>query len=86
MLFVIAVLVVCAAALFMNLRFLSKAKRPGLAALKSAAGGIASLLAVNSLASFTGVALTLNYVTVCVCALLGLPGTLLLLFVRLLVH
>ncbi len=61
-----------------------RAKRPVLRALGSAVCGIASLGAVNLLAGFTGVSIALNYVTSFVAVVLGAPGVIMLLLLRLL--
>lgn len=61
-----------------------KAKRPLLRALGSAACGAASLGAVNLLAGYTGVAIALNYATAFVAVVLGAPGVITLLLLRLL--
>jgi len=61
-----------------------KAKRPVRHALGSALCGIASLGAVNLLAGYTGVAIALNYATAFVAVVLGAPGVITLLLLRLL--
>ncbi|MEA5051262.1 MAG: pro-sigmaK processing inhibitor BofA family protein [Oscillospiraceae bacterium] len=83
MLFFIAFALFCASALVLDVRALSRAAHPGLSAAKSALGGVAAVLAVDSLAAFTGVRVGVNYATVAVAALGGLPGAVLLLAVRL---
>jgi inhibitor of the pro-sigma K processing machinery len=65
-------------ALVMTAR-ISKCKRPLLMAAKSSLSGIASMMLVNVLASFTGVSLSVNYVTVSCAVLLGAPGAVLML-------
>lgn len=63
---------------------LRRAKRPFTKALGSAVCGAAALGAVNLLAAYTGVALALNYATAFVAVVLGAPGVVLLLVLRLL--
>ena len=64
---------------------LVKTKHPLFYALKSAGCGAAALGAVNLLAGFTGVTIALNYVTSFVAVVLGAPGVVLLLILRILV-
>lgn len=66
------------------LAVLRRARRPLLRAVGSAACGVGALGAVNLLAGYTGVALALNYVTAFATVVLGAPGVLLLLVLRLL--
>ena len=61
----------------------SKAKRPLLRALGSAVCGAASLGAVN-LAGYTGVSIALNYATAFVAVVLGAPGVVTMLLLRVL--
>lgn len=61
-----------------------KAKRPLRRALGSAVCGIASLGAVNLMAGYTGVAIALNYATAFVAVVLGAPGVVTLLLLRVL--
>ena len=61
----------------------SKAKRP-LRALGSAVCGAASLGAVNLLAGYTGVSIALNYATAFVAVVLGAPGVVTMLLLRVL--
>ena len=62
----------------------SKAKRPMLRALGSAVCGAASLGAVNLMAGYTGVSIALNYATAFVAVVLGAPGVITLLLMRVL--
>ena len=59
----------------------SKAKRP---LLGSAVCGAASLGAVNLLAGYTGVSIALNYATAFVAVVLGAPGVVTMLLLRVL--
>ncbi|WP_367924882.1 pro-sigmaK processing inhibitor BofA family protein [uncultured Ruthenibacterium sp.] len=61
---------------------LSKTKHPFFSALKSAFCGAAALGAVNLMAGFTGVTIALNYATSFVAIVLGAPGVVLLLLMR----
>ena len=61
-----------------------KAKRPLLRALGSAVCGAASLGAVNLLAGYTGVSIALNYATAFVAVVLGAPGVVTMLLLRVL--
>lgn len=61
---------------------LSKTAHPFFNALKSACCGAAALGAVNLMAGFTGVTIALNYATSFVAVVLGAPGVVLLLLVR----
>ena len=63
---------------------LRRAKYPVRTALYSAAMGIAALSAVNLLAGYTGVTVSLNYATSFTAVVLGAPGVVLLLGLRLL--
>ena len=54
-----------------------------LAAIKAILSGVASMMAVNAVGSFTSCFIPVNYVTVFVCSVLGLPGTLMLLISKL---
>ncbi|MEE0757280.1 pro-sigmaK processing inhibitor BofA family protein [Allofournierella sp.] len=58
-------------------------RRPGGAALSSAVAGVAALGAVNMLAPFTGVGLALNWFTSFAAVVLGVPGVICLLAMRL---
>ena len=62
----------------------SKAKRPLLRALGSAVCGAASLGAVNLLAGYTGVSIAPNYATAFVAVVLGAPGVVTMLLLRVL--
>lgn len=55
-------------------------------ALTGAVCGVGALGAVNALAPFTGVALALNHLTAFAAVVLGAPGVLLLLLLRLLLR
>lgn len=61
-------------------------RRPAGAALSSAVAGIAALGAVNMLAPFTGVGLALNWFTSFAAVVLGVPGVICLLAMRLLLR
>lgn len=74
---------VLAVILFIYAKHFSKHKKPFVSALKTSLFGVASFMAVNSLSSFTGVFIAVNYVTVALTALLGVPGTVMLLLMRL---
>ena len=58
-------------------------RRPAGAALSSAVAGVAALGAVNMLAPFTGVGLALNWFTSFAAVVLGAPGVICLLAMRL---
>ncbi len=70
--------------LFLYVKHFSKNNKPFAGALKSSLCGVASFMAVNCLASFTGVSLAVNYFTVAFTALLGIPGTIAILLIKLL--
>ncbi len=57
-------------------------KKPSV--IKSALYGIAGLLAVNISSIFTGVGIGINLLTVSFCLVLGLPGVILMLILKLL--
>lgn len=59
-------------------------KRPFRALLTSALQGICALAAVNVMSMFTGVTLGLTVFSLLVCAVLGLPGTITLLVLQVL--
>lgn len=61
-----------------------RSEKPFLRALGSAVCGIASLGAVNLMAGYTGVAIALNYATAFVAVVLGAPGVITLLLLRVL--
>ena len=69
-------------AAFFVLRRIAKCKKPFGMALRTSLSGIAAMMIVNALQAFTGVAITINYVTVSLAVLLGLPGTILMLIIR----
>lgn len=71
---VIGLLAVCTA--------LRKVRRPVLRALASAGCGAAALGAVNLFAGYTGVGIALNYATAFVTVVLGAPGVITMLFLR----
>lgn len=77
------ILAAIAVILFIYIRHFSACKNPFTSALKSSLGGVASFMAVNSLSFFTGVSVAVNYITVAVTALLGVPGTIMLLLLKL---
>ena len=60
----------------------SKTKKPLLTAIKSAAGGVGTLLLVNLTAMSTGCYLTINFFTVFVAVFFSLPGVIGLLFLN----
>lgn len=61
-------------------------RRPVAAAFGSAVAGVAALGAVNVLAPFTGVGLALNWFTSFMAVVLGVPGVISLLVMRLLLR
>ena len=63
-------------------RAAGKQKKPFAAGFWPAVGGLTALAAVNALASFTGVAITINAVTAACAVVLGAPGVVLLLALR----
>lgn len=65
------------------LRALRRARRPLRTALGSAALGAGALAAVNLMAGYTGVTIALNYATSFVAVVLGAPGVVLMLALRL---
>ena len=71
------VLIILAVLLFIRFR---KALRTW---LLSAAGGVAALGLVNLTAGLTGILLPMNLFTLLVCLVLGLPGTVGMLFLNL---
>ena len=72
-----------AAALLAVGRAAARHRRPAGAALSSAVAGVAALGAVNMLAPFTGVGLALNWFTSFAAVVLGVPGVICLLAMRL---
>lgn len=50
--------------------------------LLSAFSGIGALFAVNILCEFTGVSVPLNYITMSLSGILGIPGVIMLLFIH----
>lgn len=77
-------LVVAVAALLAVCAALRHTKSPLRRALYSAGCGVAALGAVNLLALYTGVSVALNYATAFVAVVLGAPGVVCLLLLRLL--
>ena len=67
---------------FFVLRHIAKCKKPLGMALKTSLSGIAAMMLVNAVQTVTGVAITVNYVTVSIAVVLGLPGTILMLVIR----
>ncbi|MEG0751695.1 MAG: pro-sigmaK processing inhibitor BofA family protein [Oscillospiraceae bacterium] len=67
-------------------RAASRQKRPFAGGFFPALAGLTSLACVNALASFTGFAIPINYVTAATSVVLGVPGTVLLLAVRLMTN
>ena len=67
---------------FFVLRHIAKCKNPFGMALKTSLSGLAAMMVVNAAQSFTGVAITVNYITVSIAVVLGLPGTILMLVIR----
>ena len=61
-------------------------RRPAASGLAGAVAGVAALGAVNVLAPFPGVGLALNWVTSVKAGVLGVPGVIWLLFMRLLLR
>lgn len=64
----------------------AKHRRPLAAAFGNAVAGVAALGAVNVLAPFTGVGLALNWFTSFMAVVLGAPGVICLLALRLLLR
>lgn len=64
--------------------YAQKSKRPILKCTASAVCGAAALGAVNLLASYTGVGLVINYFSAFISIVLGVPGVILLLALRVL--
>lgn len=63
---------------------LRRSERPFLRALASAGCGVAALGAVDLLAAYTGVSIAVNYATAFVAVVLGAPGVVCMLVLRLL--
>ena len=61
-------------------------RRPVASGLAGAVAGVAALGAVNVLAPFTGVGLALNWFTSFMAVVLGVPGVIWLLFMRILLR
>lgn len=61
---------------------LHRAKKPVRRVLAGAGCGVAALGAVNLLAFYTGVSIALNYATAFVAVVLGVPGVIALLVLR----
>ncbi len=80
-----AVIVAVVSIIFVCLA-LKKAQNPFKSAFLSAFFGVASLGAVNLLSLYTGVTLAVNYVTSFVTVVLGAPGVICLLMLKLLVQ
>ncbi len=78
-----AVYLFCALAAVGYLLCLLRVEKPVRSFLRGALGGVAALMAVNVLSSWTAVGIAVNAVTVGCAALLGTPGAILLLLVRL---
>ncbi len=74
----ISVLLVC--------KVLKKNKKPLTAAFVSAFFGMASLGAVNLLSIYTGVSIAVNYVTAFIAVVLGAPGVIGVLVMRVLMQ
>lgn len=64
---------------------LARSPRPLRRALTGAVCGVGALGAVNALAPFTGVAIALNHITAFAAVVLGAPGVITMLLLRLLV-
>lgn len=64
---------------------IAKCKKPVVMALRTSLSGLAALMIVNAFQALTGFAIAVNYVTVCCAVVLGAPGTVLLLVLRLVV-
>ncbi|MEG0166443.1 MAG: pro-sigmaK processing inhibitor BofA family protein [Ruthenibacterium sp.] len=80
----IGALIFAAACTAMMCALLCKKRHPLRQTLKSAGCGIAALGAVNIFAGFTGVGIALNWGTAFVAVVLGAPGVICLLVLRLL--
>lgn len=84
MLLIILWLVPLATGAAMIVTVITKCKHPFRAALKTSLSGLAGMMLVNVLVSFTGVSIAVNYITVSCAVVLGLPGTVMLLIMKLL--
>lgn len=76
----------CIGSLFAVSYTASRCRRPVLTVLLHAAGGAAALAAVNLLARYTAVGIALNFTTAFIAVVLGMPGVILLLLLRLLLQ
>ncbi len=76
--------ILCGAAVLGYLLSLRRCARPARSFIKSALGGVASLMAINLLSGFTTVGIAVNLVTVGFSVLFGVVGTIFMLVVRLL--
>ena len=63
---------------------IARCKRPFRTALTTSLSGLAAMVVVNLLGSITGVSIAFNYMTVSCAVVLGLPGTIMLLIMKLL--
>lgn len=68
---------------FLILILLSNSKRPYLTTLICSGSGILALILVNVLSNFTGVSLGVNFFTSGISVILGLPGVISLLALKL---
>ena len=78
-----ALLFICLVSLVFVSYAAAKAKFPLRRALVSVLGWVTALAAVNLLAGFTGFCIALNFYTAFVTVVLGAPGVILLLILRL---
>ncbi len=76
------ILIICIVCTIVVVSALKKTKKPFKEAFLNAVCGIASLGAVNLFAINTGVFIAINYFTAFVAVVLGAPGTICLLFLR----
>lgn len=77
-------LFLAAISLIAVLAVLKKAKHPFRTAASQATLGLGAFAAVNLLAGYTGVTISLNYFTTFVAVVLGAPGVICILVVRIL--
>ena len=77
-------LLLAAISLIAALAVLKKAKHPFRTAASQATLGLGAFAAVNLLAGYTGVTISLNYFTTFVAVVLGAPGVICMLVVRIL--
>lgn len=81
---VVAGLILACASALAVCEALRRTRHPFRRALASAACGVAALGAVNLLSAYTGISLAINYATAFAAVVLGMPGVVTLLVLRLL--